>query len=197
LIDFEPADPQDEFVGTLADFSANSLGQGALDFFTETLWKERSTPTFYGTYFYQSPSPTYPNYFEVEFEGPELTNFRVGDIVNLSGVELTSILNEIQPQGYLDSTGLNMQILEINPPAGPTAGQTIIFDNAFGTNVSGLRIGTFRLVYNKLVQYIGEVNGLSNVQEANRAYTDTFRITLDRHLIFYSELKWIIIMVRI
>lgn len=174
LIDFEPADPQDEFVGSLADFSANSLGQGALDFFTETLWKERSTPTFYGTYFYQSPSPTYPNYFEVEFEGPELTNFRVGDIVNLSGVELTSILNEIEPQGYLESTGLNMQILEINAPAGPTAGQTIIFDNAFGTNVSGLRIGAFRLVYNQLIQYIGEVNGLSNVQEANRAYTEVY-----------------------
>ena len=176
LIDFEPADPQDDYVGTLADFSANSLGQGATDFFPETLWKERSVDNYYGVYFYQSPSITYPNLFEVEFESQKLTNFRVGDIVNLSGVEITSILNEVNPQGYTDAAGLNLQILEINPPAGPTAGQTIIFDAAFGTNVqdNGNRIGTFRLVYNKLVQYVGEVNGLSNVQEANRAYTEVY-----------------------
>ena len=111
LIDFEPANKEDDYVGTLADFSANSLGQGATDFFTETLWKERSVDNYYGVYFYQSPSITYPNLFEVEFESQKLTNFRVGDIVNLSGVELTSILNQLDDYGYSESSGLNLEIV--------------------------------------------------------------------------------------
>lgn len=179
LIDFEPADPQDEYVGNLADFSANSLGQGATDFFNEQLWKERTTKSYYGVNFKQSGLPApFSNLLEVDFEGPdtELTNFKVGDIVNLSGVEIVSILNEIDDYGYTAETGLNLEVLEVIAPSGPTAGQTVVFDIGFGTNVndSGNRIGTFKLVYNKLIQYIGEVNGLSNVQEANRAYTEVY-----------------------
>ena len=34
--------------------------------------------------------------------------------------------------------------------------------------------GQAELVYHKLVQYIGEVNGISNVQEANRNYTEVY-----------------------
>ena len=178
LIDFEPADKQDDYIGTLSDFSSNTLGGGATDFFTETLWKERSVDPYYGLYFYQSSlGPTTPaGYLEVEFEVSGLTNFRVGDIVNLSEVELTSILTELNQYGYSQTTGLNMEVLVATPPAGPTAGQTVVFSAPFITNVqdSGNRIGTFRLVYNKLIQYIGEVNGLSNVQEANRAYTEVY-----------------------
>ena len=179
LIDFEPADPKDEYVGNLADFSANSLGQGATDFFDEQLWKERTTKSYYGVNFKQSGLPApFSNLLEVDFEGPdtELTNFKVGDIVNLSGVEIVSILNEIDDYGYTAETGLNLEVLEVIAPSGPTAGQTVVFDIGFGTNVndSGNRIGTFKLVYNKLIQYIGEVNGLSNVQEANRAYTEVY-----------------------
>ena len=179
LIDFEPADPKDEYVGNLADFSANSLGQGATDFFDEQLWKERTTKSYYGVNFKQSGLPApFSNLLEVDFEGPdtELTNFKVGDIVNLSGVEIVSILNEIDDYGYTAETGLNLEVLEVIAPSGSTAGQTVVFDIGFGTNVndSGNRIGTFKLVYNKLIQYIGEVNGLSNVQEANRAYTEVY-----------------------
>ncbi len=179
LIDFEPADPKDEYVGDLADFSPNSLGQGGTDFFKEQLWKERTTNSYYGINFKQSGLPApFSNLLEVDFEGPdtELTNFKVGDIVNLSGVEIVSILNEIDDYGYTAETGLNLEVLEVIAPSGPTAGQTVVFDIGFGTNVndSGNRIGTFKLVYNKLIQYIGEVNGLSNVQEANRAYTEVY-----------------------
>jgi hypothetical protein len=51
--------------------------------------------------------------------------------------------------------------------------------------------GKAELVYNRLVQYIGEINGVSNVQEANRSYTEVMRTYLtiqDKHLTFYLEL---------
>jgi hypothetical protein len=34
--------------------------------------------------------------------------------------------------------------------------------------------GTCNLVYHKLVQYLGEVNGMNNVQEGNKSYTEVY-----------------------
>jgi hypothetical protein len=35
-------------------------------------------------------------------------------------------------------------------------------------------LGYVELVYDRLIQYVGEVNGISNVQEANRSYTEVY-----------------------
>jgi hypothetical protein len=62
-------------------------------------------------------------------------------------------------------------------PAGATQGQKIVFNTEFTANVGvgdSLTFGYAELVYNRLVQYIGEVNGVSNVQEANRSYTEVY-----------------------
>jgi hypothetical protein len=173
IIDFEPAVPEDEYFSSLTEFQSRSINDD--EYFPEFLWKEREVE-FYGALdFYQSASLTYPGYLEVEFSGT--TNFRVGDLININNVSLTSIENNLSPFGYNSNDGLNTTVLEIIPVTA-TQGQKIIFNlpsyTGSSVGVLGLEVAFVNLVYHKLVQYIGEVNGISNVQEANRSYTEVY-----------------------
>ena len=172
LIDFEPAIPEDEYFSQLSEFQSNNSLQD--DYFPEFLWKEREVVPFEALEFYETANPNYPNNLEVQFAG--VTNFRVGDTVNFYGILDTTILDYFEPLGYNNENGLNVNILSITP-AGATQGQKIVFDLTFNTNVGvgdDLTFGYAELVYHRLVQYIGEVNGVSNVQEANRSYTEVY-----------------------
>lgn len=172
LIDFEPAIPEDEYFSQLGEFQSNNSLQD--DYFPEFLWKEREVVPFEALEFYETANPSYPNSLEVQFAG--VTNFRVGDTVNFYGILDTTILSYFEPLGYDTENGLNVNILSITP-AGATQGQKVVFDLTFNTNVGVGDDSTFgyaELVYHRLVQYIGEVNGVSNVQEANRSYTEVY-----------------------
>lgn len=172
LIDFEPASPQDDYFGNSGEFLPNGIGD---EYLPEFLWRERQIKPYSAIDFYQTSNPNWSGYLEVEFQnsGTPSTNFRVGDIVNCYNVKLNSIKTELSTYGYTDADGLNMKILEI---ISGTAGQKIIFDVSFFTQASngGEPVAEFELVYHQLVQYIGEINGVSNVQEANRAYTEIY-----------------------
>jgi len=171
LIDFEPAIPDDEYFSQLSDFKSFSPNED--DYFPEFLWKEREVIAFEAVEFRETDDLLYPNKLEVAFAAT--TNFRVGDVVNFYGTEYQDILDVFEPLGYDTVNGLNAKILAINP-ATATEGQTIIFDIIFTTTVadSGATLCLVELVYHRLIQYIGEVNGVSNVQEANRAYTEVY-----------------------
>jgi hypothetical protein len=171
LIDFEPAIPDDEYFSQLSDFKSFSPNED--DYFPEFLWKEREVIAFEAVEFRETDDLLYPNKLEVVFAAT--TNFRVGDVVNFYGTEYQDILDVFEPLGYDTVNGLNAKILAINP-ATATEGQTIIFDIIFTTTVadSGATLCLVELVYHRLIQYIGEVNGVSNVQEANRAYTEVY-----------------------
>ena len=69
--------------------------------------------------------------------------------------------------------GINTTILAIEP-SGATQGQTITVDIDLNLSDENELSGKAELVYNRMVQYIGEVNGISNVQEANRSYTEVY-----------------------
>lgn len=172
LIDFEPASPQDDYFGNSPEFFPNGVGD---EYLPEFLWRERQVKQYYGIDFYQTSNPNFSGRLEVEFanSGTPSTNFRVGDIVNCYNVTLNNIKAELATSGYTEAEGLNMTILDI---VSGTAGQKIIFDVPFFTQASngGASVATFELVYHQLVQYIGEINGVSNVQEANRAYTEIY-----------------------
>ncbi|NBU48482.1 MAG: hypothetical protein EBS34_13790, partial [Flavobacteriales bacterium] len=172
LIDFEPASPQDDYFGNSGEFLPNGIGD---EYLPEFLWRERQIKPYSAIDFYQTSNPNWSGYLEVEFQnsGTPSTNFRVGDIVNCYNVTLNNIKNNLSTYGYTDNDGLNMKIVEI---VSGTAGQKIIFDVPFNTNASngGQPVAEFELVYHQLVQYIGEINGVSNVQEANRAYTEIY-----------------------
>ena len=173
LIDFEPAIPEDEYFSQLTEFQSNN--QNDDEYFPEFLWKEREV-TPYGIINCYQTNGTFAGqqYVEVEFQGQ--TNFRVGDLVNVSDITLTTVASAFSTYGYTPQNGINLNVMEILP-AGATQGQRVVF-NMFTTLSAipspGAIIGYSTLVYSKLVQYIGEVNGLSNVQEANRSYTEVY-----------------------
>jgi len=145
VIDFEPAIPQDEYFANLSEFQSNKLNDDA--YFPEYLWKEREVIEWDTRYFYESADIN--GKMEIEFNG--LTNFRV------AGTE----------------AGQFAKILDIAAP-GATAGQRVIvdIDSTLSRNIEFT--GQAELVYHRLVQYLGEINGVSNVQEANRAYTEVY-----------------------
>ena len=168
VIDFEPAIPEDEYFSNLQEFQSNNLNDD--EYFPEFLWKEREQTPWSTLSFYETGT-TFSGKLEVEFAGQ--TNLRVNDVVNLYNVSNSTIYNEPGFEGSETEEGINTTVLGIIP-VGPTQGQRIIFDIDTTLGVTTETTGKVQLVYNKLVQYIGEVNGVSNVQEANRSYTEVF-----------------------
>lgn len=172
LIDFEPATPEDEYFSNLLEFeSRNPLDD---TYFPEYLWREREVFPWPIYSFYESNVIT--NKLEAQFFGT--TNFRPGDIVKISGV---SNVTNFDIPGIED--GIQMEVLQVIP-AGATQGQRVIFDIDNGVdfiipNEILETTGTAELVYHRLVQYIGEVNGINNVQEANRSYTEVYALIPD------------------
>jgi hypothetical protein len=168
IIDFEPAVPEDEYFSSLSEFQSRSTSDD--EYFPEFLWKERSVVSYGGIGF--NDSNTFNGFLEITFEGT--TNFRVGDLVNIYGVEDLTILNQLNPEGYDSNTGLNTKVLGITP-ATATEGQKITFDVVYTASASSSApLGYVEIVYDRLIQYVGEVNGISNVQEANRSYTEVY-----------------------
>jgi hypothetical protein len=160
LVDFEPANNGDQYFGNLSEFASSN--QNDTSYFREVLLQERQVIYWNTISFYQSGVGGYGGNLEIEFEGT--TNFRVGDTVsfsNISNNNLTSI------------NGLNLNVQYINP-AGLTQGQTVVFDYVYTRSDESETTGTAKLLYNKFVQYIGEVNGINNVQESNRSYTEVY-----------------------
>jgi hypothetical protein len=172
IIDFEPAIPEDEYFSTISDFQSNNINDD--EYFPEFLWKEREIEVYNGINFYETGNvnPVFTNKLEVEF--PASTNFRVGDLVNIYNIVDSTTSNYFESYGYNVNDGLNLEVLYINPVSA-TQGQKIIFDIDYvNVYLDGLSIADFELVYHRLIQYVGEVNGVSNVQEANRSYTEVF-----------------------
>jgi hypothetical protein len=159
IIDFEPAITDDEYFSNLAEFQSANVNDD--QYFPEYLWKERETAVWQTKTFTQATT----NDLEVEFK--DITNFRVGDIINLyNGPTSSYYLSGIET-----NTGIQAKILGVTPPDG-TYGQRVTFDlNGVDFSLSPV-VCNAKLVYNRLVQYIGEIQGVSNVQESNRSYTE-------------------------
>ena len=169
LIDFEPAIPDDEYFSNLAEFQRNNINDDA--YFPEYLWKEREVLSWDAISFYESGVPNYGGKLEIEFAGT--TNFRVGDKVKIYDVSNSTIYSDANLVGSDTFDGVKTDILYITP-AGATQGQKIIMDIDTTMSQEFETTGQVELVYNRFVQYIGEVSGISNVQEANRNYTEVY-----------------------
>jgi hypothetical protein len=169
LISFEPANQGDEFFPNLPEFQKLNLTDD--EFFPEVLWREREVVSWELKTFDDTSIPGYPNYLEIEFEGT--TNFRVGDIIELTDLTNSTLV------GIFGASGSRL-IVEYLTPATPTAGQKIIVSGGYGGGNNWTfgslseTTGGARLVYHRLVQYIGEVNGINNVNQANRSYTEVY-----------------------
>ena len=172
LIDFEPAIPNDEYFDNLPSFAKRNLNDD--EYFPEYLWKEREVIEWDTISYYETAVNGFVNKLEIEFNGE--TNFKVGDSIRIFNVENTSITDNIGGGDLSEAATLDGQktkILHIIP-SDSINGQRIIVNilSTLGTQSSST--GQAELIYNRLVQYIVEVNGVSNVQEANRNYTEVY-----------------------
>ena len=167
LIDFEPAIPDDEYFSNLKEFERGNINDDA--YFPEYLWKEREVISWDAISFYQSGVSGYGTNLEVEFAGT--TNFKVGDKVRIFNVSNSAIYSDPGLAGSNTVDGIQTDVLYITP-AGATQGQKIVFDINTTISQQFETTGQIELVYNRFVQYIGEITGISNVQEANRNYTE-------------------------
>ena len=167
LIDFEPAIPDDEYFSSVIDFQRNNLTDD--EYFPEYLWKEREIIPYDCISFYETDSSVFTGKLEIKFNGK--TNFKAGDkikIFNISNSDIYTIL-----PGSESENGYKTDVLEVIPQDDEN-GDIIIVD--FNTTISEIfeTTGQIELVYNRFVQYLGEITGISNVQEANRNYTEVY-----------------------
>ena len=160
IIDFEPAVPDDEYFSNLAEFQSANINDP--EYFPEYIWKEREL-TEWGTSVFDTNSD---GRLTILFNS--VTNFRTGDVVNIYNVANTAISNDTQLLGIETTDGITVLVYSV-------VDNLVTFDVLPNSLVQTPEYsGSAKLVYNRLVQYIGEVNGISNVQEANRSYTEVY-----------------------
>jgi hypothetical protein len=172
IIDFEPAIPGDEYFNNLSQFESRDINDD--EYFPEYLWKEREVTDFETILYTETGVTDFLGKLEIEFNGQ--TNFKVGDTINIYNVSNPDIINNNDGGDISDietEEGINLEVLHVIP-VGATQGQRIIVDVDSVLSSEQETTGVARLIYHKLVKYIGEVNGVSNVQEANRNYTEVY-----------------------
>jgi hypothetical protein len=174
IIDFEPATPGDEYFNNLPQFESRDINDD--DYFPEYLWREREVIDFETISFYETGlnNSELLGKLEIAFNGQ--TNFKVGDTINIYNVSNQVIVDNLDGDdltGIETEEGINLQVLHVIP-VGATQGQRIVVDVDSALPELLEDSGYARLVYHKLVKYIGEINGVSNVQEANRNYTEVY-----------------------
>lgn len=166
LIDFDLAIAEDEYVSNKLEFER--LNQSDDSYFPEYLWKERSTETF-GMNKFDSDG----FYLSITING--VSNFRVGDVIEIDNIENTNIALEFYPSGLGEWLGpVRISVTGVTLDVNDNHVITTDWNSAINEETTGFENSIVSLVYHRLVQYIGEVNGISNVQEANKAYTEVF-----------------------
>lgn len=164
LISLEPANNGDEFFGNLVEFDSKSPNDAT--YFKEYLWKERETVEYTSIYFGKSTQGS--GYLELRFNNA--TNFQIGDYIEFTGIEdfkLGTLILEgsrCRIIGKTSATSTEPEIIFTDYAFNPDPA-TLIFENV---------VNNVTLVYHRLVQYIGEVNGINNVQQSNRSYTEVY-----------------------
>jgi hypothetical protein len=158
LVDFDQAIDGDEYFGNLIEFERRDNNDDT--YFPEILWKERETTEYKIESFDVSTNPLYLTNLQITFK--TTTNYKVGDIISLTAIDnsTTSLqgLNNTQVE-ILAMNGTNAAIVSVSP---------------YTDGLQLESVGISKLIYNRLVQYIGEVNGVNNVQAANRQYTEVY-----------------------
>ena len=169
LIDLEPALPEDEYFSSMTEFQRNNINDD--NYFPEYLWKEREIIPWDTISYDSSAVPAYSGFLEIEFSGK--TNFRVGDKIKIYDVSNLTIYGTVGLEGTDTTDGIQTNVLYITPD-NATTGQKVVVDIPTTMSQEFETTGQAELVYHRLVQYVGEVTGVSNVQEANRNYTEVY-----------------------
>ena len=181
LIEFEPALPQDEYIDTLEEFSRNNVTDDT--YFREYLWRERQSSDQY--IFIQFDDFTATVDGQLVSIGDQVlaltfqneTGFQPGDTIILDGdITNQDLLDALFGVGVVTEWPGPVQVTVLEVTDGGCCGnELVVIDLPFsGSSASPGGLSFANLVYHQLVKYIGEVNGVSNVQEANKAYTEVY-----------------------
>ena len=166
LIDFEPAlGGAIQYFDNLSEFARNNVNDDS--YFPEYLWQERQVISWDATTWDNASSP-YVGNIQCTFAGT--TNFVAGDIVQITSVTASELMTAF------GTDTVSLTVLATIPVL--PSGQIVVFDfmpsvPLFGTPVVD-STAQATLVYNRLIQYVGEVNGVSNVNLANLSYTEVY-----------------------
>ena len=162
LIDFEPANNGDQYIGNLTDFQPNNLTDSS--YFPEILWTERNIIPYDIYDAYQQIGGTYSNKLTYVFQ--TTTNFKIGDII-----EINDETNSTALSGGVFN-GKRGKVLNVVTGLG-TQEVIMSYTCSFSSNPNHYT-GNVKLVYHKLIQHIAEINGISNVESANQSYTEVY-----------------------
>lgn len=172
LIDLEPASPSDEYFPNLQEFERRDLTDD--NFLPEILWRERKILNLNIVNYYQSSNLLYPSNLVIELN--VVSNLKQGDIVEIldetnytSGNILYSNSNPIT-----DINFTRTKVLFVERGDSNLGDKVIVEFLSPGLTPSSGYTGKLKLIYNKLVKYIGEVNGVNNVQQGNKSYTEVW-----------------------
>lgn len=170
ILSLEPALPKDEYFDNLSEFERKNVADDS--YFREYLWKERDQNPY--TIKSIEGSITYEDRQVLQITVNGISNFRVGDIIQISNIIASTILyEEIWGPGTTEWLGdIKVKVLEVTTDVDDN--HVIVLDFDSTESLISQTEAYASLVYHKLVRYIGEVNGISNVQEANKAYTEVY-----------------------
>ena len=164
LIDFEPAVHKVDWDKNLSDFdNPNASTVTNLDYFRRYLWKEREVIHYQTTWFEESSVYTGSSgvYNTPKFTIEGVSKYKIGDKVILTS------------DNALDQASLNALTFGQSYTIGYiefASGSTYVWlDTSFNGMGEGLLNATYMyLNYNKLIQYVGEINQITNIQTASR-----------------------------
>lgn len=160
FIDMEVATPNEEWFTNLQEFASNGTGSNT-DYFQEYLWRERAVVAY--------------SLLSVTDNGPDATivftsgtNYKVGDTLKISGTG--QLVLDYDPS-------LFTPIHVITAVSSTTSINDTVTISTIGTTTTTFTtppLPTSLLIYDKFVQYIGEVSAVNNVQLANRNYKEIY-----------------------
>jgi len=166
LIDFEPAVHKVDWDKNLSDFdNKNNSTVTNTDYFRKYLWKEREIVDYKVESVYEDSTYTGPT---DSWNTPlliinSIAKFKIGDKIILKSSdsndnafisETTMVLGQSYTIGNIEfTTGSTMIWIDLN------------FQDQGGTSLIATYVD---LDYNKLIQYVGEINHITNIQTATR-----------------------------
>jgi hypothetical protein len=176
IFSLEPALPEDEYFNNLNEFQRKNVSDET--YFSEYLWKEREVSQ-YQIIEIDSTAATVEGSFvslgnqALKLRFGSITNFRDGDVIEVDSINDIPLIEDVFGVGTTTWLGpVQFKILSVTVNTNDAHDVVVDFPTLISV-VSGLE-GVASLVYHRLVKYIGEVNGVSNVQEANKAYTEVY-----------------------
>jgi hypothetical protein len=158
VVSFEPAVPQDEYFSNLPEFERGNLNDDS--YFREYLWREREISEFAINLFDDNSGN-----LRLTLNG--VSNLRVGDIAELIDVSEDLVFD-------VGATGSSFRGRVTQVDFDGSDNHEITLDLPFVNGPYPTNGARVRIYYHRLIQYIGEVNGVSNVQQSNRSYTEVY-----------------------